>query len=138
MSNSHVIDHTNGVRCNNGTDVYYLSKQEYENLSAKYLNANVIETYKGVNYLIHYDKRGYFCGYVEGVPENIKYVPHGEFTGGYDETYNTGFDCSHCGDLYGKHVINISKRDSEASFKDIDFVRTECRNIIDSMLQHNE
>ena len=137
------------IWCNDGTKVFQLPYLQYMELIETYKqkyghNYNdvdntitIVNTYKEHNYILRFgglEKSAlYFCGYVENVPNDIKYEPHGEFTGGitHNGTYYAGFDCAHMNDFYGNK--NLLSSNVNRTFKTEEFVHLECQKIIDNL-----
>ena len=139
------------VWCNNGTEIFEMPYLEYVDLVKKYSEKysskraidntieceNFVYSYKGHNYILKFygiSSSLYFCGYVENIPENCTYEPHGDFTGGI-ENYS-GFDCSHVIDFYGLKSPKSSS--PERTFKTEEFAHLECQKIIDNVFNINQ
>ncbi len=135
-----MLNKTKSAWCDDGIKKFQLPYDDYVKLIDTYIQKfnyqNKLYSYKGHNYIIIFDNGHhkpsdglYFCGYVENVPDDMTYVPHGEFTGGFD-TF-TGFDCAHTFDFYG--TKNVECSNENRTFKTEEFVHLECQKIIDKL-----
>lgn len=128
------------IYCNDGNDIKTIPYSEYLELIKLYKETyTLLNTYEYKN---HYyklsfrgmtDKSAYFCGYVQNVPDDTKYVPHGEFTGGYEDY--SGFDCAHAYDFFSLSYTHSSPK---CTFKTAEFAHKECQKIIDNVFNVNE
>jgi hypothetical protein len=98
---------------------------------------------------------GALCGYVCINSDNtlygkdyndisilIDYFPHGGLTySDFDDgSWKIGFDCSHYGDLIPQLNIesNLSTTSGEEIYRDLEFVKSECKNLAESVSKHSK